>query len=96
MPRNAWQNRVGRKQPGLCPLLRLVARLLAALASASLRLRVEAAKEKLESGQIAVNQIVWHIGYEDASSFQRLFKRETGLTMVEYRQRFGGRRYEPA
>lgn len=60
------------------------------------RLRVEAAKEELESSQSAVNQIVWHIGYEDVSSFQRLFKRETGLTMVEYRQRFGGRRYEIA
>lgn len=60
------------------------------------RLRVEAAKAALESSQQAVNQVVWQVGYEDASSFQRLFKRETGLTMVEYRQRFGGRRYSPA
>lgn len=56
------------------------------------RLRVESAKQKLESSHAAVNQIVWQIGYEDVSSFQRLFKRETGLTMVEYRQRFGGKR----
>lgn len=60
------------------------------------RLRVEAAKTQLEGSQMAVNQIVWQTGYEDVSSFQRLFKRETGLTMVEYRQRFGGRRYEAA
>jgi transcriptional regulator GlxA family with amidase domain len=58
------------------------------------KLRVEAAKDQLESTSIAVNQVVWQIGYEDVSSFQRLFKRETGLTMVEYRQRFGGRRHE--
>lgn len=58
------------------------------------RLRVEAAKAELESSQQAVNQVVWQVGYEDASSFQRLFKRETGLTMAEYRQKFGGRRYE--
>lgn len=58
------------------------------------RLRVEAAKDQLESTQIAVNQIVWQTGYEDVSSFQRLFKRETGLTMVEYRQRFGSKRHE--
>lgn len=56
------------------------------------RLRVETAKQKLESSHAAVNQIVWQTGYEDVSSFQRLFKRETGLTMVEYRQRFGGKR----
>lgn len=60
------------------------------------RLRVEIAKEQLEGSHTAVNQIVWHIGYEDVSSFQRLFKRETGLTMAEYRQKFGGRRYEAA
>lgn len=58
------------------------------------RLRVEAAKAALESSQAAVNQVVWQTGYEDVSSFQRLFKRETGLTMVEYRQRFGGKRHE--
>lgn len=58
--------------------------------------RVEIAKQKLESGDEHVNQIVWQVGYEDVSSFQRLFKRETGLTMVEYRQRFGGRGHPPA
>lgn len=57
------------------------------------KLRVEAAKEQLESTRLAVNQVVWQVGYEDVSSFQRLFKRETGLTMVEYRQRFGGHRF---
>jgi transcriptional regulator GlxA family with amidase domain len=60
------------------------------------RLRVEAAKAQLEGSQLQVNQIVWQTGYEDVSSFQRLFKRETGLTMLEYRQRFGGRRFEVA
>lgn len=54
--------------------------------------RVEAAKHALETTGAHVNQVVWQVGYEDVSSFQRLFKRETGLTMVEYRQRFGGRR----
>lgn len=53
--------------------------------------RVEAAKTLLETTGAHVNQVVWQVGYEDVSSFQRLFKRETGLTMVEYRQRFGGR-----
>ncbi len=57
------------------------------------RLRVEAAKRLLETSAAAVNRIVWEVGYEDVSSFQRLFRRETGLTMAEYRQRFGGRRY---
>jgi transcriptional regulator GlxA family with amidase domain len=56
-------------------------------------LRIEAAKAQLEASRESVNQVVWQTGYEDASSFQRLFKRETGLTMAEYRQRFGQRRW---
>ncbi len=56
------------------------------------RLRVEAAKQALETSATPINRVVWQIGYEDLSSFQRLFKRETGLGMAEYRQRFGGRR----
>ncbi|WP_165493177.1 GlxA family transcriptional regulator [Hylemonella gracilis] len=56
-------------------------------------LRIEAAKAQLEASRESVSQIVWQTGYEDASSFQRLFKRETGLTMAEYRQRFGQRRW---
>lgn len=57
------------------------------------RVRVAEAKVRLETSLEAINRIVWGVGYEDVSSFQRLFKRETGLSMVEYRQRFGGRRY---
>ncbi|EGI75931.1 GlxA family transcriptional regulator [Hylemonella gracilis] len=57
------------------------------------RLRIEEAKTQLEASRTSVNQVVWQTGYEDASSFQRLFKRETGLTMAEYRQRFGQRRW---
>lgn len=57
------------------------------------RLRIEAAKTQLEASRVSVNQVVWQTGYEDASSFQRLFKRETGLTMAEYRQRFGQGRW---
>lgn len=60
------------------------------------RVRIAVAKERLEASHLPVNRIVWDVGYEDVSSFQRLFKRETGLTMVEYRQRFGGKRYEIA
>lgn len=58
------------------------------------RVRVAEAKARLETSHHPINRIVWDVGYEDVSSFQRLFKRETGLSMVEYRQRFGGKRYD--
>lgn len=52
------------------------------------QLRVEAAKHQLESTQRQTSRIIWDIGYEDASSFRRLFKRTVGCTMEQYRRRF--------
>ena len=52
------------------------------------QLRVEAAKHLLESSREQTSQIIWKVGYEDASSFRRLFKRTVGCTMEQYRKRF--------
>ena len=52
------------------------------------RIRVEAAKRALETGSAPIEEISWSVGYEDAASFRRLFKRLTGLTAGEYRRRF--------
>ncbi len=50
--------------------------------------RIQAAKEKLETTQASVNEITYCIGYEDSSTFRRLFKREVGLSPREYRDKF--------
>jgi transcriptional regulator GlxA family with amidase domain len=52
------------------------------------RIRVERAKRALETGGTPIEEISWGVGYEDAASFRRLFKRVTGLTAGEYRRRF--------
>ena len=51
-------------------------------------LRLEAAKRALESPHLSVAQITRQVGYEDVSSFTRLFKRATGLSPSAYRSRF--------
>jgi transcriptional regulator GlxA family with amidase domain len=51
-------------------------------------LRVERAKELLETTSQGVEQIALDVGYEDASSFRRLFARITSQTPSQYRQRF--------
>ncbi len=51
-------------------------------------LRVEHAKELLESTRLSLPQIVEQIGYSDVSSFRRLFSRRAGLSPAQYRQRF--------
>jgi transcriptional regulator GlxA family with amidase domain len=54
------------------------------------RLRVEEAKELLETTAMAVEAIGRAVGYEDTSFFRRLFKRQAGTTPARYRQRFAG------
>jgi len=55
-------------------------------------LRLEEAKQMLESGDAPVEGIANEVGYEDAAFFSRLFRRKVGLTPVQYRRRFGSLR----
>jgi transcriptional regulator GlxA family with amidase domain len=55
-------------------------------------LRLEEAKQWLESGDTPVEAIAEAVGYEDGSFFSRLFRREVGLTPAQYRKRFGALR----
>jgi transcriptional regulator GlxA family with amidase domain len=52
------------------------------------RVRIETAKKQLETTRDSMNEITWRIGYEDTSSFRRLFKKYTGLSPREYRDKF--------
>jgi transcriptional regulator GlxA family with amidase domain len=52
------------------------------------RLRVEEARRRLEMTGTSVDEISWMVGYEDAASFRRLFKRITGVTAGAYRRKF--------
>ena len=53
-------------------------------------LRLEKARELLETTALPVEQIIWQIGYDDRASFNKLFKTQIGLSPKAYRQRFGG------
>jgi transcriptional regulator GlxA family with amidase domain len=53
-------------------------------------LRIEAAKQLLETGTISVEEVSVTVGYEDPTSFRRLFKRKAGLTPTKYRKKFAG------
>jgi transcriptional regulator GlxA family with amidase domain len=52
------------------------------------QIRIDAAKKRLETTRDTIAEITWHIGYEDSSSFRRLFKKSTGLSPREYRDKF--------
>lgn len=57
-------------------------------------LRMAAAKELLEHGELAVQEISVRVGYEDVAFFRSLFKRHTGMTPAEYRGRFARLNFE--
>jgi transcriptional regulator GlxA family with amidase domain len=52
-------------------------------------LRLEEAKQMLETEDLSVEAVASEVGYEDASFFARLFRRKVGLTPAQYRRRFG-------
>jgi transcriptional regulator GlxA family with amidase domain len=55
-------------------------------------LRLEEAKQMLESGEAPIEAIANEVGYEDAGFFSRLFRRSVSLTPAQYRKRFGAMR----
>lgn len=52
------------------------------------RVRIEAARRLLELTRDSIDEIAWQVGYENSSSFSRLFKKATGMTPGDYRKKF--------
>jgi transcriptional regulator GlxA family with amidase domain len=48
-------------------------------------IRIEQAKRLLEQEQIQIKALANLVGYDDSSSFNRLFKKQTGLSPKEYK-----------
>jgi AraC-like DNA-binding protein len=51
-------------------------------------LRIEKTKEKLLFSTATIETISQEVGYEDTSYLRRIFKKETGLSLSEYRKRY--------
>ena len=52
------------------------------------RVKIEAAKLSLESSRENVNDAMYKVGYTDPKAFRGTFKRITGLSPVEYRNKY--------
>ena len=51
-------------------------------------IRIEHAKRLLENSEVNIKSLAINVGYEDTSSFTRLFKRATELSPKEYQNKF--------
>lgn len=52
------------------------------------RVRVEAAKNMLETQNLSFDEIAYRVGYQDNSAFRKIFLKQTGLLPREYKRRF--------
>jgi len=52
------------------------------------RVKMEAAKKQLESGRKTVNEIMYDVGYQDTKAFREVFRRVTGMSPVDYKNKY--------
>ncbi|GGA93260.1 MULTISPECIES: GlxA family transcriptional regulator [Mucilaginibacter] len=52
------------------------------------RVKIEAAKKQLESTPKNINEVMYDVGYTDAKAFRTVFKKITGLSPIDYRNKY--------
>jgi len=52
------------------------------------RVKIEAAKKSLESSRENINEVMYSVGYSDSKAFRTMFKKITGLSPVNYRNKY--------
>lgn len=52
------------------------------------RVKIEVAKKELEASRKSVNEVMYEVGYSDNKAFRSTFKKITGLSPIEYRNKY--------
>ena len=52
------------------------------------RVKIEAAKKNFETSRKNVNEVMYDVGYSDIKAFRTIFRKVTGLSPVEYRNKY--------
>lgn len=52
------------------------------------RVKIERAKKALESGNQTIAEVMYHVGYTDSKAFREVFRKITGLSPMEYRNKY--------
>lgn len=52
------------------------------------RVKIEAAKKQLESSPKNINEVMYEVGYADSKAFRTVFKKITGLSPIDYRNKY--------
>ncbi len=52
------------------------------------RVKIEAAKKTLETSRKTINEVMYEVGYSDVKAFREVFKKITGLSPIDYRNKY--------
>lgn len=52
------------------------------------RVKVEAAKKDFENSRKNINEVMYDVGYSDTKAFRTIFRKVTGLSPLEYRNKY--------
>lgn len=52
------------------------------------RVKIETAKRTFETSRKNINEVMYDVGYTDTKAFRTVFKKITGLTPIEYRNKY--------
>ncbi|RYG51180.1 MAG: helix-turn-helix domain-containing protein, partial [Chitinophagaceae bacterium] len=52
------------------------------------RVKIEAAKKELETSRKNVSEVMYEVGYSDTKAFRTVFKKITGLSPLDYKNRY--------
>lgn len=54
----------------------------------SQRVKIESAKKTFETSRKTINEVMYEVGYTDVKAFREVFRKITGITPLEYRNRY--------
>ncbi len=54
----------------------------------SQRVKIESAKKAMENSRKTINEIMYEVGYSDVKAFREVFRKITGMSPLEYRNRY--------
>lgn len=54
----------------------------------SQRVKMEAAKKAFETSRKTVNEVMYEVGYSDVKAFREIFRKITGMSPLEYRNKY--------
>lgn len=52
------------------------------------RVKIEASKKSFETSRKNINEVMYEVGYSDVKAFREVFKKITGLTPLDYRNKY--------